>query len=66
FKNVREGRIVCYLPWKYDNQVIEELNELAKKYEIPFHVDNNRNAVIGIWVFIIILIAASVIINYAL
>jgi len=65
-KNVRNGRIVVNLPWKYDKNVIAELQELANTFHIPFHIEKNTSSLIAFLVFVFIVTMISVMVNYYL
>jgi hypothetical protein len=64
YKNVRNGRIIVNLPWRYDKKAIEELQEIARIFNIPFFIEKNTGSVLGMLFIFFIITLISILINY--
>jgi hypothetical protein len=65
-KNIKNGRIIVYLPWRYDEEMIEKLHEIAGIYNIPFRFETNKKAFLGLLFIIFIVTLICLLFNYNL
>jgi hypothetical protein len=57
-KNVRNGEILFYLPWRYDKEMISDFQNFANTFNIPFKIEKNMSLLT--WVLIFFLIYAII------